>query len=203
MVLKKTVVSPLDCKEIQPKGNQSWVFTGRTDVEAETPILWLLDAKSTLTGKDPDTGKEWGWEENGTTEDEMVGWHHWLNGHGFGWIPGGGDGQGGLMCCGSWGHKQLDITEQLNWTDAGKGLPTLLIPQILGFYSNILLREASPPTLPPYQRPLLCSSPQYIYHLLTCHMLISSSYLSSFTNASILKAEICVSFVLVFTAGLE
>ena len=85
-VFEKTLESPLDCKEIQPvhpKGDQSWVFIGRTDVEAETPILWPPDAKSWLIGKDPDAGKDWGQEEKGTTEDEMVGWHHGLNGHGF------------------------------------------------------------------------------------------------------------------------
>ena len=87
LVLEKTLGSPLDCKEIQPvhpKGNQSWVFIGRTDVEAETPILWLPDAKSWLIWKDPDARKDWGKEEKGTTEDEMVGWHHWLNRHEFG-----------------------------------------------------------------------------------------------------------------------
>ena len=107
------------CKEIQPvhpKGDQSWVFIGRTDVEAETPILWPSDAKSWFIGKDPDAGKDWRQEEKGTTEDEMVGWHHRLDGHGFGWIPGVGDGQGGLACCGSWGCKELDTTEWLNWT---------------------------------------------------------------------------------------
>ena len=92
-------------------------FIGRTDVEAETPVLWPFDAKSWLIGKDPDAGKDWGQEEKGTTEDEMVGWHHWLNGHGFGWTPGVGYGQGGLVCCSSWGHKELDTTEQLNWTE--------------------------------------------------------------------------------------
>ena len=95
---------PLDCKEIQPvhpKGDQSWVFIGRTDVEAETPILWPHDAKSWLIWKDPDAGKDWGQEETGTTEDEVVGWHHWLNGHGFGWTLGVGDGHGGLVCCNS------------------------------------------------------------------------------------------------------
>ena len=84
MVLEKTLESPLDCKEIQPKGDQSWVFIGRTDVEAEPPILWPPDPKSWLIGKDPDAGKDWGQEEKGTTEDEMVGWHHRLNGHEFG-----------------------------------------------------------------------------------------------------------------------
>ena len=90
VMLEKTLESPLDCEEIQPvhlKGNQSWVFTGRTDVEAETTILWLPDAKSWLILKDPDAGKDWGQEKKGTTEDEMVGWHHLLNGHGFGWTP--------------------------------------------------------------------------------------------------------------------
>ena len=117
MVLEKTLESPWDCKEIQPvhpKGDQSWVFIGRTDVEAETPILWPPDAESWLIGKDPDAGKDWGLKEKGMTEDEMVGWHQWLNGHGFGWTPGVGDGQGGLECCGSWGRKELDMTEQLN-----------------------------------------------------------------------------------------
>ena len=117
--------SPLDFREIQPvhpKVDQSWVFIGRTDVEAETPILWPPDVKNWLIGKDPDAGKDWGQEEKGATEDEMVGWHHGLNGHGFGWTPGVGDGQGGLVCCSSQGHKELDMTEQLNWTEL---LPTL------------------------------------------------------------------------------
>ena len=120
-MLEKTLESPLDCKEIQPvhsKGDQSWVFIGRTDVEAETPILWPPDAKSWLIGKYPVAGKDWGQEEKGTTEDEMVGWHHQLDGHGFGfgWTLGVGDGQGGLTCCSSWGRKESDTTEQLNWT---------------------------------------------------------------------------------------
>ena len=120
VVLEKTLESPLDSKEIQPvhpKGNQSWVFIGRTDVEAETPILWPPDAKNWLIWKDPDAGKDWGQEEKGTTEDEMVGRHHSLNGHGFGWTPGAGDGQGCLACCGSWGRKESETTEQLNWTE--------------------------------------------------------------------------------------
>ena len=104
-----------DPQPVHPKGDQSWVFIGRTDVEAETPILWPPDVKSWPIGKDPDAGKDWGQEEKGTTEDEMVGWHHRLNGHGFGWTPGVGDGQGGLACCGSWGHKESDTTERLNW----------------------------------------------------------------------------------------
>ena len=122
VVLEKTPESPLDCKEIQPvhpKGDQSWVYIGRTDVEVETPILWPPDAKSWLIWKDPDAGKDWGQEEKGTTEDEMVGWHHRLNGHGFGCTPGVGAGQGGLACCGSLGRKESDTTERLNWTFNG------------------------------------------------------------------------------------
>ena len=120
MVLEKTFESPLDCKEIQPvhpKGNQSWVFIGRTDVEAETPTFWPPGVKNWLFWKDPDAGKGWGQEEKGMTKDEMVGWHHRLNGHGFGWTPGVGDGQGGLACCGSWGHKESDTTAWLNGTE--------------------------------------------------------------------------------------
>ena len=118
-VLEKTLESPLDCKEIQPvhpKGNQSWLVIEKTDAEAETPILWPPDEKNWLIGKDPDAGKDWRQEEKGMTKDEMVGCNHWLDGHGFGWTPGVGDGQEGLVCCGSWGHKESDITEQLNWT---------------------------------------------------------------------------------------
>ena len=120
VVLEKTLESPLGCKEIQPvhpKGDQSWVFTGKTDIEAETPIIWPPAVKSGLTGKDSDAGKDWGQEEKGTTEDEIVGWHHRIDEHEFGWIPGVGNGQGGLACCGSWGHKESDTTEQLNWTE--------------------------------------------------------------------------------------
>ena len=93
------------------------MFIGRTDAEAETPVLWPPHAKSWLTGKDPDAGRNWGQEEKGTIEDEMVGWHHRLDGHEFEWTQGVGDGQGGLACCDSWGHKESDMTEQLNWTE--------------------------------------------------------------------------------------
>ena len=120
VVLEKTLESPLDCKEIQsvhPKGDQSWVFIGRTDAKAENPILWLPHGKSWLIGKDSDSGRDWGQEEKGTTEDEMSGWHHWLDGREFEWTPGVGDGQGGLVCCDSWDHKELDTTEWLNWTE--------------------------------------------------------------------------------------
>ena len=119
VVLEKTLESPLNSKKIKPvnpKGNQSWIFIGRIDAEAETPIFWPPDVKNWLIWKDPDAGRDWRQEEKGTTEDEIVGWHHRLNGHGFGWTPGVGDGQGGLVCCGSWGHKESDTTERLNWT---------------------------------------------------------------------------------------
>ena len=101
-------------KSVHPKGDQSWVFTGRTDVEAETPILWPPDAKSWFFWKDPGSGKDWEQEEKGTTEDEMVGWHHWLNGHCFGWTLGVVDGQGGLACC----QGSQRAIEQLNWTES-------------------------------------------------------------------------------------
>ena len=118
VVLEKTLESPLDCKEIQPgypKGDQSWVFIGRTDAEAETPVLWPPHAKSWLTGKD-DAGRDWGQEEKGMTEDEMAGWHHQLDAHEFEWTPEVGDGQGDLACYDSWGCKELDMTERVNWT---------------------------------------------------------------------------------------
>ena len=120
VVLEKILESPLDCKEIQPvppKGNQSWIFIGKTDTEAETPILWPPDAKNWVIGKNPDAGKDRRREEKGMTEDEMVGWHHQLNGHEFEQSLGVGDGQGGLACCSSWGHKESDMTERLNWTE--------------------------------------------------------------------------------------
>ena len=120
VVLEKTLESPLDCKEIQPvhsKRDQSWVFFERTDAKAETPVLWSPHVKSWHIGKDTDAGRNWGQEEKGTTEDEMAGWHHRLDGHGFGWTPRVGDGQGGLACCNSWGRKESDITERMIWSD--------------------------------------------------------------------------------------
>ena len=127
MVLEKTLESPWDCKEIQPvhsKGAQSWVFIGRTDVEAETPIFWSPDGKNRLIWKDPDTGQDWRQEDKGMTEDEMVEWHHWLDEHEFEQTSGVDDGQGSLACCNPWGHKESDTTEwlnrtELNWTEAG------------------------------------------------------------------------------------
>ena len=117
LMLEKTLENPLDCKEIQqvhPKGNQSWIFIGRTHAEAETPIIWPPEAKNWLIWKDPDAGKDCRLEEKGTAVDEMVGWHHWLDVHEFEWSLGVGDGQGGLVCCSPWGYKDSDTTA---WTD--------------------------------------------------------------------------------------
>ena len=117
VVLEKTLESPLDCKQIQPghSEDQPWVFFGRTDATAETPIFWPTDAKKWLIWKDPDAGKDWGHEEKGKREDEMAGWHHWLNWHGFEQTWGVGNGQGSLACCSTLGRKESDMTEWLNW----------------------------------------------------------------------------------------
>ena len=120
VVLEKTLESPSDCREIQrvhSRGDQSWVFFGRTNAKAETPVLWPPHAKSWLIGKDSDAGRDWRQEEKGMTEDEMAGWHHRLDGRESEWTLGVGDGQGGLACCDSWGRKESDMTEQLNWTE--------------------------------------------------------------------------------------
>ena len=119
LVLEKTLENPLDYKEIQRvhSEDQPWDFFGGNDVEAGTPVLWPPHAKSWLTGKDSDAGRDWRQEEKGTTEDERAGWHHWLDGRESEWTPGVGDGQGGLACCDSWGHEELDMTERLNWTE--------------------------------------------------------------------------------------
>ena len=120
VVLEKTLENPLDCKEIQPvhsEGDQAWDFFGRNDAKAETPVLWPPHAKSWLIGKDSDAGRDWGQEEKGTIEDEMAGWHHWLDGHESEWTPGVGDGKGGLACRDSWGRKESDMTEWLIWSD--------------------------------------------------------------------------------------
>ena len=147
MALGKTLESPLDSKEIQPvhpKGDQSWVFIGRTDVKAEIPILWPPDAKSWLIWKDPDAGKEWGQEKKGMTENDMVGWHHQLNGHGFGWTLGVNDGQGGLVCCGSWCRKESNTTERLNWAEL---IGCLLFP-LTSLLSYWCLLGSTPNKLP-------------------------------------------------------
>ena len=120
MVLEKTLESPLDCKEIQPvhSEDQLWDFFGGNGAKAETPVLWPPHVKSWLIGKDSDAGRDWGQEEKGLAEDAMAGWHHSLDGRVSEWTPGVGDGQGSLACCNSWGRKELDMTERLNWTDS-------------------------------------------------------------------------------------
>ena len=143
VVLEKTLESPLDCKEIQqvhPKGHQSWVFIGGTDAKAETPVLWPPHAKSWLIWKDSDAERDWGQEEKGTIEDEMAGWHHGLNGRESEWTPGVGDRQGGLVCCDSWGCKELDMTEQLKWTET---LQTMNF-QNIEFLRHIFIRGKIP-----------------------------------------------------------
>ena len=142
VMLEKTLECPLDCKEIQPvhpEGDQSWVFIGRTDAEAETPILQPPDVKNWLIGKDPDAGKVCR-QEKGTTEDEMVGWHHFRNEHEFEQALGVADGQGSLVCCSPWGCKELDMTERLNWT-ALESLAShiVYIPSMLHFQINRIL----------------------------------------------------------------
>ena len=120
VVLEKTLESPLDSKKIlpvHPKEDQSWKFIGRTDAEAETLILWPPDVKSWLLGKAPDAGKDWRQEEKGTTEDETVGWYHWLDGHEFEQAPVVGNGQGSLVCCSPWSLRESDTTKWLSLTE--------------------------------------------------------------------------------------
>ena len=139
------VERPLDCKEIQPvhpKGDQSWIFIGRINAEAETPILWPPDAKNWLTGKDPDAGKDWR-QEKRTAEDEMVGWHYQFHGHEFKQALGVNDGQRGLACCGPWGSKELDMTKQLNWTELmqTQGVPiSTMVKCLVKCYVNVTIK---------------------------------------------------------------
>ena len=135
VVLEKTLESPLDCKEIKsvnPKWIQSWIFIGRTDADAEAPILWPPDANNWLTGEDPDPGKDWRQEEKGTTEDEIIGWHHWLSGHEFEQALGVGDGQGSLARCSPLGCKESDTTERLHWTNT-------ILGSLIFFFSFIFI----------------------------------------------------------------
>ena len=175
VVLEKTLESPLNCKEIQPvhpKGDQSWVFSGRTDVEAETPILWPPHVKNWLIGKDPNAGKDWGQEEEGTTENEMVGWHHRLNGHEFGWTLGVGDGQGGLACCGSWGRKELDTTERLNWNWKCGTLFWVLYLCVLQDFSTLDIGDMNS------FQPCLSSEPCSLCSFLIIHFLALGSFVT-------------------------
>ena len=146
VVFQKTLESPLNCEEIKPvnpKGKQSWIFTGRTDDEAESPILWLPDAKNWLIGIDPDAGKDWRQEEKGMPKDEMIGWHHGLSGHEFGQASRFGDGQRRLSCYSPW-VTESDTTEWLNWSElilvlkasVSASLENLLEMQIIGLHSR-------------------------------------------------------------------
>ena len=137
VVLEKTLERLLDCKEIQPvhsEGDQPWDFFGRNDAKAEAPVLWPPLAESWLIGKDSDARRDWGQEEKGTTEDEMAGWHHRLDRRESEWSPGDGDGQGGLACCNSWGRKESDTTEQLNWLTDWRLSWNSLCSTSLGFF---------------------------------------------------------------------
>ena len=148
-VVLEILENPLGCKKIQPvhhKGNQSWIFIGRTDGETETPILWPPDAKNRLTAKDPDAGKDWRHEEKGTTEDEMAGRHHRLNGHEFEQAPGVVDGQGGLVCYDSWGRKESETTERLTWlTDGAGSLTWALLSNVTTWVEFVILTMQSEP----------------------------------------------------------
>ena len=163
VVLEKTLESPLDCKEIQPvcsEGGQPWDFFGRNDAKVETPILWPPYVKIWLIGKDSDAGRDWGQEEKGTTEDEMAGWHQRLDGREFEWTPGVGDGQGGLACCSSWNRKELDMTEQLNWTEPKPNNKwSSYVTERSGTVIDMLLTRAiyGVPKTPPFISPLYLS----------------------------------------------
>ena len=145
VVLEKTLFEcPLNCKEIKtvnPKGNQSWIFIGRIDAEVETPILWPPDVKNWLIGKDPVAGQDWRQKEKGTTEDEMVGWHHWFDRHEFEQASKVGDGQGSLVYCGPWGWQESDMNEQLNLTELNLNIlwhcPSLKLEWKLTFFSPV------------------------------------------------------------------
>ena len=139
---RRTLESPLDCKEVKPvnhKRNQSWIFFGRTDAKAEALILWPPD-ENWLIGKDPDAGKDWRQEEKGTTEDELVGWHHWIDGHEFEQAPGTSDGQGNLACYSLWGHKKSDVTEGLNWLGDNGSNPKKLVKRCWDFPGSSVVK---------------------------------------------------------------
>ena len=147
VVLEKTLESPLDCKEIKlvnPKGNQPWIFIRRTNAEAKAPVLWSPDLKSQLIGKDPDAGKEWGQEEKRETEDEMVGWHHWLKGHEFEQAPGDSEGQRKLACCSPWGCRVRH-----NWETKQQGSQVVRLLTLMSFSGPINLASSAFLTVPP------------------------------------------------------
>ena len=178
--MRYVLENPLDFKEIKPvnpKGNQSWIFIGRTDGETETPVLWPPNVKNWLVGKDPDAGKDWMLEDKGTTEGGMVEWHHWLDGHGFEQALGVGDGQGSLACSSPWGRKESDMTEQLNWTQPDEEPASSQMtggPQVncgLAFVS--LIKRKWGYLLPP--RSFLFLHPELTHFPLRFHMCIGVS----------------------------
>ena len=175
----------LDCKEIQPvhsEGDQPWDFFGRNDAKAETPVLWPPHAKNWLIGKNSDAGRDWGQEEKGTTEDEMAGWHHWLDGRESAWTPGVGDGQGGPACCDSWGRKESDTTERLNWTELGNfvGVAWLLIHIWLSATPWTAARWLLHPPPPPRVFSNSCPLSQWCYPTISFSAVSFSFCLPSF-----------------------
>ena len=143
LMLLSCVVGEDFWESLGQQGSQSWIFIGRTDAEAEALILWPPDAKSQLIRKDPDAGKDWRWEEKGMIEDEMVGWHHWLNGHEFEQAPGDGEGQGSLVCCSLWSPQELDMTEWLNSNNCTETLIALKFLQHFFWKSSGYFRSHS------------------------------------------------------------
>ena len=198
-MLEKTLESPLDCKEIQPvlsEGDQPWDFFGRNDAKAETPVLWPPHAKSWLIGKDSDAGRDWGQEEKGMTEDEMAGWHHRLNGHDCEWTPGVGDGQGGLACCNSWGRKESDKTERLNWTECNCLLYIFLI--CLKDIANTIYQKLNFLSLPEYVSPSVCPTAHYNYSWLPSifHICMPNIFKYCFLTIRIYAKSHCFSLAL-------
>jgi len=163
VMLEKTLESLLDCREIKPvdlKGNQPWILIGRTDTEAEAPILWLPDANSWIIGKDPDAGKDWEQAEKRATEDEMAGWHHWCNGHELGKTPGDGEWQGRLACCSPWGLQELDLTWRLKNNNFQVNVQ---MPQ--RWHEFKVLHHRKPPQFHLLHAPLGSPCPSNIVHL--------------------------------------
>ena len=188
----RRLLSPLDCKEIQPvhpKGNQSWIFIGRTDAEAETPTLWPHDVKNGLLWKDPDTGEDWRQEEKGMTEDEMVGWHHWLYGHEFEQAPGIGDGQGSLVCCSPWCLKvRHDWATELNSTDVNPDMSSFTALYHASWYcvfyklkiwNNPLSRKSTGAIFPT----------AFAHFMSLCHILITVTIFKIFSFYYIYKSD--------------
>ena len=176
VVLEKTLESPLDCKEIQlvhSKGDQPWVFFGRNNAKAETPVLWPPHAKSWLIGKDSDAGRDWGQEEKGMRQDEMAGWPHWLDGHESGWTPRDGDGQGGLVCCDSWSLKESDRTEWLNWTELSLSIKISILIWFMPIIGIAVLWKRLPNSFPNF-------------HLFTCSFFTASQCTLHFSSFSAL-----------------